>query len=269
MNDPALAAARIGERAKTSAQGRRHAAMSPKTAWHKHRADLQASLLGRLCLFCLSLLYSAGVAARRWLYQCGVLKSYKLPAKVICIGNLTTGGTGKTPAVLLAAQTLRRRGIPVAILSRGYGRLKVGGKVTALLDDTAFPWAQCGDEPWMMHQALQGQNIPILVSADRVKAGHEAVAYYHSKVLILDDGFQHLRLKRDFNIILMNATDPFGGRRLLPLGNLREPLSSLSRAQMVILTHADHVEDAQLEAIKKEIHALHRNIPILEAAHKA
>lgn len=243
--------------------------MTIKTAWLKRRAHLQADATGRFFLLLLSLIYGAAVFARRMLYKFGLLKSRKLPAKVICIGNLTTGGTGKTPAVLLAAQTLRRRSIPVAILSRGYGRRGPGREVTALLEDTRLSWSECGDEPWMMHQALQGQNIPILISRDRLKAGQEAITFYHSKILILDDGFQHLKLKRDLNILLMNATDPFGGRHLLPLGNLREPLTALSRAHMIILTHVDRVEESELEAIKKEISSLNPRIPVLEAAHKA
>jgi tetraacyldisaccharide 4'-kinase len=224
---------------------------------------------GRAALWFFSMIYGAVVVLRRWLYDANILTSRQLPAKVLCIGNLTTGGTGKTPAVLLAATTLRKRNYPIAILSRGYGRRAKKGEVTTLLDDNAPPWTECGDEPWMMHQALSGQNIPILVSPDRTKAGHEAVTFYHSRVVILDDGFQHLKLKHDLDIVLINALDPFGGGNLLPLGNLREPLGALSRAHMVILTHADMVTTAEIAAIEERIKKANPRVPVLHAAHKA
>jgi tetraacyldisaccharide 4'-kinase len=240
-----------------------------KSDWIKRRSDLQKKPAGRVLLWCLSMGYGAVVIARRWLYEIGILKSRRLQAKVICIGNLTTGGTGKTPAVMLAAQTLRKRNHNVAILSRGYGVKRKDGEVMTLLDDNPPPWTECGDEPWMMHQALSGQNIPILVSPDRAKAGHEAETFYHSKVVILDDGFQHLKLKHDLDIVLVNALDPFGGGNLLPLGNLREPVGALSRAGMIVITHADLVEENALEAIRKQLQAVNPRSPILEASHKA
>lgn len=240
-----------------------------KTSWARRRLKLRKNLAGKFFLWCLSMFYGAAVVMRRWLYEANILTSRKLQAKVVCIGNLTTGGTGKTPAVLLAATTLRKRNFPVAILSRGYGRRSKNGEVTTLLDDNPPPWTECGDEPWMMHQALSGQNIPILVSPDRTKAGHEAVTFYHSRIIILDDGFQHLKLKHDLDIVLINALDPFGGGGLLPLGNLREPLWALSRAHMVVLTHADLVEDSALEETRRRIAAVNPRVPILEAAHKA
>lgn len=235
------------------------------------RVKLAKNPLGRAALWAASLGYGLAVVARRWLFELGVLKSFELPAKVVCIGNITTGGTGKTPAVLLAAQTLRRRNHNVAIVSRGYGRAGKSGEVIALLDDAAGEpphWTECGDEPWMMHQALAGLNIPILVSPDRTKAGREAITYYHSRVIILDDGFQHLRLRRDLDIVLLNALDPFGGDALLPLGNLREPVSTLARAGIVVLTHADLVEPEKLDQAKKRVRAVNAKAPILEAAHK-
>lgn len=233
------------------------------------RARLLKTAYGRALLWSLSLAYGAAVVARRWLFDIGLLKSFELPAKVVCIGNITTGGTGKTPAVLLAAQTLRRRNHSVAILSRGYGRGAASREVVALLDDKAPHWTVCGDEPWMMHQALHGLNVPILVSPDRTKAGREAVTFYHSRVVILDDGFQHMRLRRDLDIVLLNAADPFGGDALLPLGNLREPVGTLARAGLVVLTHADLVDEARLEEVRKRVREVNAKAPILEAAHKA
>ncbi len=234
----------------------------------RRRERLKRKSWGRALLWSFSALYGAAMVVRRWLYELGALRSRRLRAKVICIGNLTTGGTGKTPAVLLAATTLRRRNHAVAILSRGYGRRAVNGEVLTLLDEEAPPWTKCGDEPWMMHQALHGQNIPILVSSDRVKAGEVATNYYHSRTLILDDGFQHLRLKRDLDVVLLNAVDPFGGGALLPLGNLREPARALSRAHMIVITHSDRVPADELETLKDVVKSLNPTAPVLEAAHR-
>ncbi len=237
-------------------------------SWGKRREKLKKSLGGRALLGAASLAYGAGVLARRGLYAAGVLPRKKLGAKVVCVGNLTAGGTGKTPAVLLAAETLRKRGHEVAILSRGYGRTAPRRDVSVLLDGRKTDWRECGDEPWMIHQSLQGQGIPVLVCPDRAKAGELAVEMYGSRVLILDDGFQHLRLHRDLDVVLVNARDPFGGRRLLPLGDLREPVSALRRAAMVVITHADRVTAAELERLRSEIEAVHPGVPLLESAHK-
>lgn len=239
------------------------------TTWAKRREKLRSSLGGRALLGAASLAYGAGVLARRGLYAAGVLKSRRVKAKVVCVGNLTAGGTGKTPAVLLAAETLRKRGHEVAVLSRGYGRNAPSKEVSVLLDGRHTDWRECGDEPWMIHQSLQGQGIPVLVCPDRAKAGDLAVEMYGSRVLILDDGFQHLRLHRDLDIVLVNARDPFGGRRLLPLGDLREPLSALKRAGMVVITHADRVTSAELTRLRADIEALHPGVTVVESAHKA
>lgn len=238
------------------------------TDWAGRRERLRKKAWGRALLWALSFVYGLAMRLRRRLYELGALKSQKLPAKVICIGNLTTGGTGKTPAVLLAATTLRRRNHPVAIISRGYGRPKKNAEVITLLDEEPPPWTVCGDEPWMMHQALHGQSVPILVSPDRAKAGHEAITFYHSRTLILDDGFQHLKLQRDLDVVLVSAVDPFGGGGLLPIGNLREPAGALSRAHMIVLTHADRVSPDALESLKDRVRALNATAPLLEAAHK-
>lgn len=238
--------------------------------WDERRRALKAAPLGRAFLWTLSMLYGLAVVLRRLAYDLGLLKRKRLPAaKVICIGNLTTGGTGKTPAVLLAAQTLRKRNHHVAILSRGYGRAAKPGDICVLTDERAVPWSECGDEPWMMQRALSGQNIPILVCADRAKAGAQAATFFGSRVLILDDGFQHHQLERDLDIVLINATDPFGGGGLLPFGNLREPLGALKRAHLVVLTRVDLASESQLEALRERVRQLNPSAAVLEAVHKA
>ena len=238
-------------------------------SWVKRRSRLKSTVTGKALLGAASLAYGAGVLGRGALYKLKLLKKRRLGAKVVCIGNLTTGGTGKTPAVLLAAETLRKRGHEVAILSRGYGRVALKKEVTVLLDGRDTDWRDCGDEPWMIHQSLQGQGVPVLVCPDRVKAGELAVEMYGSRVLILDDGFQHLRLHRDLDVVLVNARNPFGGRMLLPYGDLREPVSALRRADMVVITHADRVPASQLDELRAEIERLHPGVPLLESAHKA
>ena len=238
-------------------------------SWAKRRARLRKSLPGKALLGAASLAYGAGVLGRKLLYDLSVLPRRRIAAKVICIGNLTAGGTGKTPAVLLAAETLRRRGHDVSIVSRGYGRTAPAKDVTVLIDGRQTDWRLCGDEPWMIHQSLQGLGVPVLVCPDRAKAGALAVEMYGSRVVILDDGFQHLKLHRDLDVVLVNARDPFGGRRLLPWGNLREPISALRRSNLVIVTHADRITAPELAALREEILAVHPGVPILESAHKA
>jgi len=238
------------------------------TSWAKRRARLQSHLPGKALLGAASLAYGAGVLGRRALYGLKVLPRKKLDAKVVCIGNLTTGGTGKTPAVLLAAETLRRRGHEVSIVSRGYGRVAPKKEVTVLIDGRKTDWRLCGDEPWMIHQSLAGLGVPVLVCPDRAKAGELAVEMYGSRVVILDDGFQHLKLHRDLDVVLVNARDPFGGGSLLPLGDLREPVSALRRAHMVILTHADRVPAPELAKIRARIEEVNPGLRVLESAHK-
>jgi tetraacyldisaccharide 4'-kinase len=236
--------------------------------WEKRRARLLQSFWGRRLLWLLSLAYGAVVLARGLLYDLRVLKPRRAKAKVVCIGNLTAGGTGKTPATILAALTLRRADRRVAILSRGYGRPDRDAEVCVLHDDSEPDWKRCGDEPWMMHQILKGQGIPILVSPDRVGAAAQAVTFFNSQVVVLDDGFQHRRLARDLDVVLINALDGFGGRRLLPLGNLREPLRALRRAQLIMLTHVDLAPEDALAAWRKDIHRANPRAPLLEAVHK-
>ena len=120
----------------------------------------------------------------------------------------------------------------------------------------------------MMHQSLRGSDIPILVCPDRVRAGETALRYYKPEVMILDDGFQHRRLARDLDIVLISAIDPFGGGRLLPYGDLREPLSVLKRAGMIIITHADQVEPSRVEKIRALVSAASPSAELLEAVHR-
>ncbi|MDE2238287.1 MAG: tetraacyldisaccharide 4'-kinase, partial [Elusimicrobia bacterium] len=154
------------------------------------------------------------------------------------------------------------------ILSRGYGRTGQAKRVTALVDGKPAAWSECGDEPWLLQRCLAGQGVPILVSSDRFRAGERAVRAHGARVLILDDGFQHLRLRRDLDVVLLNALDPFGGGAVLPLGRLREPPSALRRAGLIVLTHADAVTPDKLRKLEERVRRRNPTAPILRAVHR-
>ena len=198
-------------------------------------------------------------------YEWGVLRSRRLPVKVVCVGNITVGGTGKTPTVMALAHLLGQAGRRVAIVSRGYKRdderetLIVGrGKEGPLLD-----WRRVGDEPYLLSARL---GLPVVVGANRYLAGKLALETFRPEVILLDDGYQHLALERDLNLLLINAANPFGNGCLLPAGVLREPLSAISRAQAVLLTKADQARD--LEGVLRTIRGYNPSAPIFRALHR-
>jgi len=174
----------------------------------------------------LSAIFGAGVATRNALYDRGVFSVKKLARPVVSIGNISVGGSGKTPFVIALGQLLAERGISFDVLSRGYGR---SSTEIAVVDPQGSP-AQFGDEPLLIARKLQ---VPVIVGADRYKAGLLAEQKFSGKLHLLDDGFQHRRLHRDFDIVLLPAEDQQGS--LLPTGRLREPLSALNRADAVVL----------------------------------
>lgn len=193
-----------------------------------------------------SWLYDAIAKTRRALYRKGVLESFDLGVKTISIGNITTGGTGKTPLVAYIAKLLIEKGETVCILTRGYGRdnpkkrvlVADGKKILADVKDA-------GDEPFELANKLMGKAI-IIADARRADAGKWAREKFGVTTFILDDGFQHLQLKRTLDIVLLDATNPFGNGKLLPAGVLREPLESLERADAVVITRANLVENVSL-----------------------
>ena len=173
-----------------------------------------------------SAIFGAGVALRNVLYDRGVFKVQKLARPVVSIGNISVGGSGKTPFVIALGELLKQRGINFDVLSRGYGRSSTD---IAVVDPNGTP-AQFGDEPLLIAQKLRA---PVIVGADRYQAGLLAEKQFSSKLHLLDDGFQHRRLHRDFDIVMLPAEDQRA--TLLPMGRLREPLSSLKRADAVVL----------------------------------
>jgi tetraacyldisaccharide 4'-kinase len=174
----------------------------------------------------LSLIFGAGVALRNALYDRRVLPTRSLARPVVSVGNISVGGSGKTPFVIALGELLKQRGIAFDVLSRGYGR---NSPETAVVDPLGSP-RQFGDEPLLIARKLQ---VPVIVGADRYQAGLVAEREFNSRLHLLDDGFQHRRLHRDFDIVLLPEQDLTD--RLLPAGRLREPLSSLRRADAIVL----------------------------------
>ena len=224
-------------------------------------------------LSALSLLFSAAVAIRYFLYKTGVLKRFPLGIQVISIGNVTAGGTGKTPVTEIFARTLAAEGRKVAILSRGYRRkeaplwqrlftqvmeppLVVSNGKSILLDA-----ATGGDEPYMLASNLPG--VAVVVDRNRVKAGRYAIKRLGCDTLILDDGFQYQRLKHSVEVVLVDSTNPFGNGHMLPRGVLREPVRHLKRADIIFLTKCR----GDVSAVREEIRRHNKTAEIVECNH--
>jgi tetraacyldisaccharide 4'-kinase len=175
----------------------------------------------------LARIYGTGVTLRNGLYERGALKQKKLAGPVVSIGNLSVGGSGKTPFVMLLGELLKNRGIKFDVLSRGYGRQSRGVAVV----DPGGSARDFGDEPLLIARRL---GVPVIVGEDRHQAGVLAESKFGPQLHLLDDGFQHRALARDFDIVLVTPED--ARDQLLPAGRLREPLASLGRADAVVLT---------------------------------
>jgi tetraacyldisaccharide 4'-kinase len=207
-----------------------------------------------LALAPVSALYGAAVRARAALYRAGVLRTHAVGGTVVSVGNLTAGGTGKTPLVGWAARSLAAEGRRVCVLSRGYRRANERRRVVVsdggrLLADAR----EGGDEPRLLAEQLLGA-AAVISDADRVAAARWAREVLGTNAFVLDDGFQHLRLARDLDILTLDGTDPWGGGRLLPRGRLREPTAGLARADCVVITRADLAED--IESLRGEVERL-------------
>ena len=264
------------------------------TRWFRHKIDefeqfaidvimgrregTAAAIFGAFLQVC-SYLFSGIVQLRLWLYRNRILRDQPLGCLVVVVGNLTVGGTGKTPIVEMFAKALRERGRKVAILSRGYKskappfwqkwwfwlnhtdeappRVVSDGETVLL--DSEF----AGDEPFMLARNLPG--VVVLVDKNRVKAGAYAIKRFGCDTLILDDGFQYLPLKGRLNLLLVDKTNPFGNGFMLPRGILREPIKHLQRASYVFLTKSRGHRDEELEAM---IRRFNPRAEIIECAHK-
>lgn len=232
-------------------------------------------------LFVLSRIYRNVVQFRLWMYDKGIFRRMPLGCLVVSIGNLTCGGTGKTPVVEVFAKTLAAKGRKIAILSRGYKsrdrtfleKLKVWSKsnnnevpprIVSDGENLLLNSSTAGDEPYMLASNLQ--NVVVLVDKDRVKSGRYAINKFEVDTLILDDGFQYLDLKPHINIVLVDSTQPFHNHHVLPRGLLREPIKNLRRADYVFLTKSNGKN--YLRHLKKFVEHHNRNAEIIECCHK-
>lgn len=246
---------RLGSAAERLARARAGAsAAAADTARRLH--DLAVPRLvhttaGRLLLTPLSWLWRAGAAGKRsW------SRPRRLPACVISIGGVGMGGAGKTPFAVFLAGVLRRRGVSCAFLTRGYRR-RSRERVTVLEAGAAAPSALTGDEAQILIRSGHG---PVGISSDRFAAGRQLLSRFPVPVLLLDDGFQHARLARDADIVLIDTLCPFGGGDVFPLGTLREPLDSLARASAFVLTRTQPAR--QYEGIIRVLRRYNRTAPV-------
>lgn len=185
--------------------------------------------------------------------------------KIVSVGNITTGGTGKTPMVQWLARHMQGRGARVAVVARGYGgSLSQAGAVVSDGRQILLDAREAGDEPLLHARSLPG--VPVVIGRDRVAAARRAAQEFGANVLVLDDGFQYWSLGRDLDIVLLDARRPLHNGRLLPRGRLREPPSELSRAHALVLTRADRANDEQRSAARRQL-ARWTSAPIYEACH--
>ncbi len=202
------------------------------------------STLTRSLLYLPAKLYRFIVQARIYLYERNILKTGRLNAPVISVGNLTVGGTGKTPCGAYLANLLRDEGYSVAILSRGYKRESSGIIEVSNGKEILCTSSEAGDEPYLLAKSCPG--VRVVVGADRYEAGKWIEERSTISVFILDDAYQHLSLDRDLNLLLFDATEKFDDAEMSPFGRLREPLKGMNRADAVILTRSDRLFDREL-----------------------
>ncbi len=245
----------------------------------ERRRDFGAKLTSALLLV-LSRLYEIGIQVRLYLWHHRIFRDHTLGCQVVSIGNLTVGGTGKTPVVEVFARALQQAGRRVAILSRGYKSTprplwqRIVAKVT-LQEDKVPPKIvsdgqsllldseQAGDEPYMLASNLK--DVVVLVDKDRVKSGRYAIRRFGCDTLLLDDGFQYLALKSRLDVCLIDRNTPFGNHYLLPRGTLREPITNLKRAHYIFITKSSELGAKKL---RKAIRQFNTQAEIIECAHQ-
>lgn len=232
-------------------------------------------------LFLFSRVYRNLAQLRLWMYENRVIRNRAIGCLVISIGNVTCGGTGKTPVVEIFARTLSKKGRKVAILSRGYRsrdrsmfdkmkkrfsstKMEVPPRVVSNGKDLLLNSMTAGDEPYMLASNLK--DVCVLVDKDRVKSGLYAIEKFHADTLVLDDGFQYLDLKSHINILLVDSTLPFDNHHVLPRGLLREPIKNVRRADYIFLTKSDG--SPRLRHLKEFLRHHNRRAEIIECCHR-
>jgi tetraacyldisaccharide 4'-kinase len=215
-------------------------------------------------LYLLSIPYGWAVRLRIALYASALLKSKQVPCPVISVGNITAGGTGKTPLVMALATNLRDRGISVAILSRGYRGESPPETVVSDGKTVYLSPEEAGDEPHLMAKRLR--DVPVLIGKNRFLTGRIALQRFGVHGLILDDGFQHLQLRRDLDIVLIDSTVDFGDGHLLPRGILREPVTYLRRANLLMLTKVDDPETCK--PLERLVQRVHPSVPMFHSSYE-
>ncbi|MBO4632075.1 MAG: tetraacyldisaccharide 4'-kinase [Lentisphaeria bacterium] len=246
----------------------------------ERRHDFTGSLLKGI-LFIASRFYRRAVQFRLWMYDNRVIRNRAIGCLVVSIGNITCGGTGKTPVVEVFARSLSQKGRRVAILSRGYRsrdrsiftklrkkfsskKMEVPPRVVSDGKNLLLDSVTAGDEPFMLASNLK--NVVVLVDKDRVKSGLYAIEEFGTDTLILDDGFQYLNLKAHINILLVDATAPFDNHHVLPRGLLREPIKNIRRADYIFLTKSDG--SSRLRHLKAFLRRQNHLAEIIECCHK-
>lgn len=211
-----------------------------------------AAAVLKALLSLISFVYFCALEAVVFLYRTGIFKSYRPACKVISVGNITLGGTGKTPLTVAIARKFKDEGKKVVILTRGYMRKGKTG---------------LADEAELFREALTG--IPVLVDRDRISSAKEAEAKYRPDIILLDDGFQHWRLKRDMDVVTVDVNNPFGNSHLIPRGILREPLSSLNRAHVIVVTKVlpEMASLGKAENLKDRIKHINGDIAVFNASY--
>ncbi|MFA5794031.1 MAG: tetraacyldisaccharide 4'-kinase [Candidatus Brocadiia bacterium] len=224
-----------------------------KYLWYNAVVEERGGLyaLARWFFVLLSLVYGLAIALRRLVYWLGIAKPAKLPCRVISVGNISVGGTGKTPLVAYLAKLLSQSGKRVGILARGYGKIEAKDTNVITDDEALVP-----DIP----------NVVRVAQPDRLSAGRKLCAEQNINSIILDDGFQHWRIKRNVDIVVIDSVNPFGHKRLLPAGILREPLGQLKRADMFVLTHCNFVVPEMLNRLEQFLSRY--NKPIVKTVHQ-
>ncbi|MBO4647646.1 MAG: tetraacyldisaccharide 4'-kinase [Lentisphaeria bacterium] len=246
----------------------------------ERRHDVLGSLL-KVILFFASRFYRRAVQFRLWMYDNRVIRNRAIGCLVVSIGNVTCGGTGKTPVVEVFARTLSQKGRRVAVLSRGYRsrdrglwtklrekfsskKMEVPPRVVSDGKNLLLNSITAGDEPFMLASNLK--NVVVLVDKDRVKSGLYAIEEFGTDTLILDDGFQYLNLKAHINILLVDSTSPFDNHHVLPRGLLREPIKNIRRADYIFLTKSDG--SRRLRHLKAFLRRQNHLAEIIECCHK-